>query len=79
MPRVLNAVTIAPRAWAGNTINTSIYRHQGVLTVERTQWTAFYLDARRLRVVQRDLQTDELACPSIGTCGGTAANGGIRC
>jgi hypothetical protein len=60
VPRVLNALTIAPRAWAGNTINTSIYRHHGVLTVDRTQWTAFYLDARRLRVVQRDLESGEL-------------------
>ena len=45
-------------AWAGNTINTVIFRHHGILTHQGKQITAFYVDARTLRLVQRDLATD---------------------
>ncbi|KVL45840.1 hypothetical protein WS99_25760 [Burkholderia territorii] len=47
-------------AWAGNTINTVIFRHHGVLTHQGKQITAFYVDAHTLRVVRRDLETDDL-------------------
>lgn len=47
-------------AWAGNTINTVIFRHHGILTHNKTQYTAFYVDTRTLRLVQRDLVTDTL-------------------
>ncbi|MFD2113973.1 BNR repeat-containing protein [Thiorhodococcus fuscus] len=47
-------------AWAGNTINTVIFRHHGILTDGKTQYTAFYVDTHTLRLVQRDLATDSL-------------------
>lgn len=47
-------------AWAGNTINTVIFRHHGIFTHDNTQYTAFYVDAHTLRLVQRDLVTDTL-------------------
>jgi hypothetical protein len=52
-------------AWAGNTINTVIFRHHGILTQDRTQYTAFYVDAHTLRLVQRDLATDTLKTHDI--------------
>jgi hypothetical protein len=45
-------------AWAGNTINTVIFRHHGILTRDNIQYTAFYVDTETLRLVQRDLLTD---------------------
>ena len=47
-------------AWAGNTINTVIFRHHGILTHRGTQYTAFYVDTHTLRLVQRDLATNTL-------------------
>lgn len=47
-------------AWAGNTINTVIFRHHGILTHDNTQYTAFYVDTHTLRLVQRDLASDTL-------------------
>ncbi len=48
------------KAWAGNTINTVIFRHHGVLTYRGGQITAFYVDAHTLRLVQRDLHKNTL-------------------
>jgi hypothetical protein len=53
-------------AWAGNTINTVIFRHHGILTHEGKQFTAFYVDAQTLRLVQRDLTTDSIRTCDIG-------------
>ncbi|NTV97775.1 MAG: hypothetical protein HGA70_01240 [Chlorobiaceae bacterium] len=47
-------------AWAGNTINTSIFRHHGVITYEGRQTTAFYINATTLRIAQRNLATEEI-------------------
>lgn len=47
-------------AWAGNTINTVIFRHHGILTHLRKQTTAFYIDEHTLRLVQRDLETESI-------------------
>ncbi|WP_462381121.1 BNR repeat-containing protein [Pseudomonas sp. Marseille-QA0892] len=47
-------------AWAGNTINTVIFRHHGILTHDNIQYTAFYVDTHTLRLVQRDLRNDAL-------------------
>lgn len=44
-------------AWAGNTINTVAFRHHGILSHQGKQVTAFYVDERTLRLVQRDLET----------------------
>jgi hypothetical protein len=52
-------------AWAGNTINTVIFRHHGILTHNNTQYTAFYVDTHTLRLVQRDLATDTLKTHDI--------------
>lgn len=46
------------KAWAGNTINTVIFRHHGILTRDNTQYTAFYVDKCTLRLVQLDLTTN---------------------
>lgn len=42
-------------AWAGNTINTVIFRHHAIFTAHNYQYTAFYVDTRTLRVVKRNL------------------------
>lgn len=47
-------------AWAGNTINTVIFRHHGILSCQGKQTTAFYVDVQTLRIVQRDLATDDI-------------------
>lgn len=47
-------------AWAGNTINTVIFRHHGIITVGDYQYTAFYVDERTMRLVRRHLQDDRL-------------------
>lgn len=52
-------------AWAGNTINTVIFRHHGILTHGKTQYTAFYVDTHTLRLVQRDLAADTLKTHDI--------------
>ncbi|MFM0212296.1 BNR repeat-containing protein [Paraburkholderia sediminicola] len=53
-------------AWAGNTVNTVIFRHHGILTHQGKQFTAFYVDTNTLRLVQRDLETDSLETYDIG-------------
>ena len=58
-PQVHTLATIPlGEGWAGNTVNTVIFRHHGVLTWQGRQYTAFYVDAQTLRVVQRSLQGD---------------------
>jgi hypothetical protein len=52
-------------AWAGNTINTVIFRHHGILTHGQTQYTAFYVDTHTLRLVQRDLVSDTIKTHDI--------------
>lgn len=47
-------------AWAGNTVNTVIFRHHGMLTHQGKQTTAFYVDAHTLRLVQRDVETNSV-------------------
>lgn len=52
-------------AWAGNTINTAIFRHHGIVTHNGLQATAFYVDDRTLRIVQRELATNEIRTHDI--------------
>ncbi|MDN8011727.1 BNR-4 repeat-containing protein [Burkholderia multivorans] len=52
-------------AWAGNTINTVIFRHHGVLTHLDRQVTAFYVDSRTLRIVCRNLKSDSIEIHDI--------------
>lgn len=47
-------------AWAGNTVNTVIFRHHGIFTKDGYQYTAFYIDESTLRVVQRQLENNNL-------------------
>lgn len=47
-------------AWSGNTVNTVIFRHHGVVTWGDYQYTAFYADERRMRIVRRHLATNTL-------------------
>jgi hypothetical protein len=46
--------------WAGNTINTAIFRAHGVVSDSGYQFAAFYVDETRFRVARRDLTTDEI-------------------
>ena len=43
------------KAWAGNTINTVIFRHHGVMTTNGYQFTAFYVDKTTIAVIKRRL------------------------
>lgn len=47
-------------AWSGNTVNTVIFRHHGVVTWGEHQYTAFYADSRHIRIVRRHLATNAL-------------------
>lgn len=42
-------------AWAGNTVNTVIFRHHGIFTHQGHQFTSFYVDEKTLRFVCRRL------------------------
>ena len=43
-------------AYASGTVNVTIFRHHGVLTRDRWQFSAFYTSPENLRVVRRDLR-----------------------
>lgn len=51
--------------WSGNTVNTVIFRHHGVLTTGVFQYTAFYVDEKIMRVVQRELANDHIVTHDI--------------
>jgi hypothetical protein len=46
--------------WASNTVNTVIFRHHGILTSGNCQYTAFYVDEKTLRLIQRNLSTNTI-------------------
>lgn len=52
-------------AWAGNTVNTVIFRHHGVFSHNDMQYTAFYVDKQTLRLAQRNLISNELQFADI--------------
>jgi hypothetical protein len=65
-PEAVSAIGLG-NAWAGNTVNTVIFRHHGILTQGIYQFTAFYVDKNILRLVQRDLATNAIqACDLVG-------------
>ncbi|MCH8506897.1 MAG: BNR-4 repeat-containing protein [Ectothiorhodospiraceae bacterium] len=43
------------KGWSGNTINTVIFRHQGIFTSSNYQFTAYYDGSKKLRIVKRNL------------------------
>lgn len=47
-------------AWAGNSVNTVIFRHHGVFTYNTHQYSAFYIDHETLRIIKRDLKSNEI-------------------
>lgn len=53
-------------AWAGNSINTAIFRHHGILSHHGRQLTGFYVDEHTLRLVLRDLNTDSVSTHDLG-------------
>lgn len=57
----LVAVHSFGNGWASNTVNTAIFRHHGVLTWGRQQYLAFFIDENTLRLVKRDLDTEEIS------------------
>lgn len=46
-------------AWSGNTINTVIFRHHGLITKSNNQFAAFYLDEKTIKFVKRDLVNEK--------------------
>ena len=57
--RVTAQIDLGP-AWAANTVNTVVFRHHGILTLQGQQYTAFYVDENTLRLVQRDLTRNHI-------------------
>lgn len=53
------------KGWAGNTINTVIFRHHGILTNAGYQYTAFYVDEVTLRIIKRCLADNVLEVHDI--------------
>ncbi len=47
-------------AWAGNSVNTVIFRHQGVFSYNGFQYTAFYIDQETLRIIKRSLKNNKI-------------------
>lgn len=45
------------KAWASNTINTSIFRCHGLLTLDEKQYGAYYLNKNVIRLFERCLKT----------------------
>ena len=45
-------------AWANNAINTTIYRHHGIVTSGNYQYLAFFVDTQRLRIIKRDIKSN---------------------
>jgi len=56
---------VLSEAWAGNTVNTVIFRHHGIFSYGSEQYTAFYVDNKTLRLAQRSLNTDEVIFSDI--------------
>ena len=46
--------------WSGNTVNTVIFRHHGLLTAQGIQFTAFYANEATLRFVSRRLSDNDI-------------------
>ncbi|WP_019933263.1 BNR repeat-containing protein [Oceanimonas smirnovii] len=57
--KTINKIALGD-AWAGNTVNTVIFRHHGIFTRNGWQYTTFYVDQHTLRVVQRNLNNGEM-------------------
>ncbi len=58
-PKLLASFDLG-EAWAGNTVNTVIFRHHGIFTHQGHQFTSFYVDENTLRFVCRRLSDDHI-------------------
>lgn len=58
-PRLVASFDLG-EAWAGNTVNTVIFRHHGIFTHQGHQFTSFYVDEKTLRIVCRRLSDDHI-------------------
>jgi len=56
---VVSQIIELGEAWAGNSVNTVIFRHQGVFSYNGFQYTAFYIDQETLRVIKRSLKSNK--------------------
>jgi len=65
MPALRIAELEIGEGWASNTINTTIFRHHAILTMNGAQYTAFYVNTTTLRIIKRDLATDRLESHDI--------------
>jgi tetratricopeptide (TPR) repeat protein len=63
-PAITAVLELGP-AWSGNTVNTVIFRHHGVVTWGDYQYAAFYVDERHMRIVRRHLFTNTLETHDI--------------
>ena len=52
-------------AWSGNSVNTVIFRSQGIVTVNSFQYTAYYADSSNMVIVRRNLKTNKVECYTI--------------
>ena len=48
------------QAWSGNTINTVIFRHHGILTAQNYQFTAYYDHNKQLQIIKRNLKNQSI-------------------
>lgn len=55
----LNCIELG-QAWSGNTINTVIFRHHGILTAKKYQFTAYYDHNKQLQIIKRDLRDQSI-------------------
>jgi hypothetical protein len=48
------------KAWGSNTVNTVIFRHHAIFTLNQFQYTAFYKNLTTIVIIQRDLESDKI-------------------
>lgn len=58
-PQITKTIQLGT-AWAGSSVNTTIFRHHGILTIRDFQFTAFYADESCIRIVKRDLNNGNI-------------------
>lgn len=57
----VRATLLSERAWAANTLNTAIYRGEGLVTQGRFQFTSWYESPTRICIARRDLLGGDLS------------------
>lgn len=60
-----NSIITLGQGWAGNTVNTVIFRHNGILTYSNFQYTAYFSDPNTISFVSRNLTNNEIETSQI--------------